>query len=144
MPRTVRPSALVVDDDAVSRVLLQRLLERRFHVSAVNDGRAAVAAHETALAWGAPFELVCLDIMLPDWDGHRALRELRRLERACLKAPAVGAKVVMVSAMRDSSHVLQAFRDSCDGYLVKPLDAAKLEKTLHQLGFAAPVPRQIG
>lgn len=139
----MQPSALVVDDDAVSRILLQRLLQRRFFVAAVADGRAAVDAHETALAWGAPFDLICLDIMLPDWDGHRSLRELRRLERACLRDSERGAKILMVSAMRDSTHVLQAFRDSCDGYLVKPLDGAKLEKTLQQLGLAEPQPRTI-
>lgn len=127
---------LIAEDDATSRLLLQELLKPYGAADVALTGREAVAAVEAALASGAPYDLVCLDIMMPEMDGQEALKALRTLEAKHGREGPRAAKVLMTTALRDKGNVLQAFREQCDGYLVKPIDRAMLVRYLGQFQLA--------
>ena len=69
---------LVVDDVKVNCRVLQGLLSGYGECDIANDGASAVRLFNQALTGDAPYDLVCLDIMMPDYDGRQVLQALRR------------------------------------------------------------------
>lgn len=128
---------LVVEDDFTSRVLLQKLLARYGEVHIAINGREALDAYTQAEAEGEPYELICLDIMMPEVGGQEVLREIRAAETARGIRLGEGVKIIMTTALKDSRNVMTAFREQCDSYLVKPIDRDKLAEQLENLGLAA-------
>lgn len=152
--------SLVVDDDCTNRLLLQTILDSFGPVSVSRNGREAADAVTAALVAGEPYDLICLDIMMPDMDGQEALKEIRSVEgkfgrvgmqggelvtsrRVHGKRRSVdgsdsgesmpGARILMVSAVHDGPEVERAYRAECDGFLVKPIEKAKLLEYLRVL-----------
>jgi two-component system, chemotaxis family, chemotaxis protein CheY len=117
---------LLVEDDFASRLLLQTFLAKygEFHV-AVN-GREAVEAFRWALERGQRYDLICMDIMMPEMDGREAVRRIRALEEEHGILSTSGAKIVMTTAVDDVKEVIQCFHELCDSYLTKPIDLGKL------------------
>lgn len=124
---------LIVEDDFTSRLLLQELLKTHGPVHIAINGREAVTAVRLALEADEPYKLICLDIMMPELDGQGALKEIRALEHAKGIWSSSGAKIVMTTALNSMKDVNNAFGGLCDGYLVKPIEKAKLQETLNQL-----------
>ncbi len=124
---------LIVEDDFTSRLLLQELLKSfgTFHI-AVN-GREAVGAVRAALKSGEPYDLICLDIMMPEMDGQQALKEIRAIEESSRILPSCWAKIIMTTAVGDKTNVVEAIRGKCDAFLVKPVRKAKLMDELKRL-----------
>jgi two-component system chemotaxis response regulator CheY len=73
--------------------------------------------------------------MMPEMDGQTVLREIRAIEEGAGTRHERRVKILMTTALKDAKNVMTAFRELCDGYLVKPIDKAKLLKYLAELGF---------
>ena len=86
--------SLIVEDDFSSRFLLQGLLEPYGDCHVAVNGREAVSAYRMALDAGQPYDLVCLDIMMPEMDGHAALKEIRAMEESKGIDSTHGAKII--------------------------------------------------
>ncbi len=126
---------LIAEDDPTSRTLLRELLKGYGTVEEAVNGRDAETAVLKALVAGTPYDLICLDIMMPEMDGHAALQEIRTMEAAKGIPLGSGAKVIMVTALTDKRSVMSAFAEQCDAYLPKPVDKAKLLDHLRRLGL---------
>ncbi len=126
--------ALIVEDDYVSRTILRRMLMAYGEVHMAADGEEGVSAFASALNAGNPFDLVCLDIMLPKLDGLSVLRKIRALEAAA-GGKGKSIRVIMTTALNDKTYVVEAIKH-CDGYLVKPYEKDKLMSYLADFGFA--------
>lgn len=127
---------LIVEDEVTSRLLLSSFLSPLGPCDEAEDGREAVQKFRSALQDGAPYDLVCLDIMMPRMDGQAALREIREAEDAAGIIPDQRTKVLMVTALSEQHHVLRAYmRGGATGYLVKPIDKERLYAELGKLGF---------
>ncbi len=129
---------LVVEDDFISRRLLCRYLEGLGACDVAINGQEAVAAVHEALHEKKPYELICLDIMMPGMTGLEALTTIRALELEHGLAVGQGARVIMTTALEDHVNVLQAFRSTADGYVVKPIEKRKLFELLGELGVTQP------
>ena len=127
---------LLVEDDFASRLLLQRFLGRYGECHVAVNGREAVEAFRAALQRGEPYQLVCMDIMMPEMDGREAIGHLRAVEEAHGVRSTVGAKIVMTTAIDDIKTVTRCFLDLCDAYLTKPIDLAKLRSLLQVFELA--------
>jgi two-component system chemotaxis response regulator CheY len=117
---------LLAEDDFSSRLLLQTFLARYGECHVAVNGREAVEAFRTALERKRRYDLVCMDIMMPEMDGAEAVRQIRAMEEAQGILSNYGAKIVMTTAVDDIKSVAKSFQDLCDAYLVKPIDLAKL------------------
>jgi two-component system chemotaxis response regulator CheY len=71
--------------------------------------------------------------MMPEMDGQAALKAIRAQEEAVACPPSRAAKIVMTTALRDIENVTTAYRELCDGYLVKPIARDKLVGLLKDL-----------
>ena len=67
---------LLAEDDFTSRLLLQTFLSRYGECHIAVNGREAVAAFRLALEQGQRYDLICMDIMMPEMDGGEAVREI--------------------------------------------------------------------
>ena len=99
------------------------------------NGQEAVTAAGLALAFGEPYDLICLDIMMPEMDGQEALKNIRAQEEAKGILSTHGSKIVMTTALGDMKNVNNAFSSLADGYLTKPINKTKLVETLKQLNL---------
>jgi two-component system chemotaxis response regulator CheY len=126
---------LVVEDDFISRRLLCRFLEPVGECDVAINGQEALTAVEHALRADEHYDLICLDIMMPEMDGHDALKKIRELEIAEGHALGSGAKIIMTTSLEDKENILSAFKSSADGYVVKPIEKKKLLSTLEELGL---------
>lgn len=127
--------ALIVDDEFTSQLILQKLLMEYGETQVVSTGKEAVDAFSDALMLNEPFDLVCLDIMMPDIDGQKVLKEIRALEDMENRHGEDAVKVIMISAIGDKKNIMQAFKSQCEAYLVKPVDGAKLREHLENFGL---------
>ncbi len=126
---------LIVEDDFTCRLLLQEILKNYGSSHVAVTGKEAVEAVRKALESNHPYDLICLDIMMPEMDGQQALKEIRELERNHGREVGQGAAVLMTTALSDKDNVLEAFREECDGYLIKPIDKSKLLEEVRKLGL---------
>ena len=124
---------LIVEDDFTSRLLLQGLLQSYGPCHVAVNGNEAVQAARNAIAGKAPYNLICIDIMMPEKDGQTALKEIRALESEAGILSSDGSKIIMTTALDDKKNVMSAFREQCDAYLVKPIDRDTLVENLRSL-----------
>lgn len=127
---------LIVEDEFASRKLLTSLLSEYGQCDTANDGLECVKAFRQALDDEAPYDLVCLDIMMPNMNGHQALNEIRKLEAERSVPPSSEAKVIMVTALNDPSTVVKAYyKGGVSAYLPKPIEIDTLLSILRDLGI---------
>lgn len=81
---------LIVEDDFTSRLLLQTFLNPYGESHVAVDGIEAIEAFMLACAEKYPYDLVCLDIMMPRMDGHEVLKRIRGMEESGVSVPAAG------------------------------------------------------
>ncbi len=124
---------LVVEDDFTSRILMHKLLSPYGDVHIAVNGKEAVTVVEESIKKQDVYDLICLDVMMPEMDGHTALEEIRRLEDEAGLSVGRGSKVIMTTALSDSQNVIGAFKENCDAYMVKPVERAKLLRQLRKL-----------
>lgn len=129
---------LIVEDDFVIRMVINGFLKTFGELTEAENGREAVEYVKWSLENDDPYDLICLDIMMPEMDGQEALKQIRALEAAHGVYSSDGAKVLMMTALDDIKNIMGAFESLCDGYVVKPVRKEKLYKEIEKLGFVVP------
>jgi len=132
-PAEPQTRILIVEDDSASRGLMQVLLGEYGECSFATNGVEGVEAFTQALDAAEPFDLVCLDILMPEMDGLEALRQMREVEKTHGIDEAGRVKVVMTTTVSQESKVMQAFHYGCSGYLVKPISKDALTAEMNKL-----------
>lgn len=128
--------ALVVEDDFASRKLLQKILSPYGEVDIAVNGLEAIDAFSRALGESSPYDLVCMDIMMPEMDGQAALKRIRAIEREQRIPPLQEAKVIMTTALDDPKNVVEAYyKGGATSYVPKPIDKQMLLHLLKNLGL---------
>jgi DNA-binding response OmpR family regulator/class 3 adenylate cyclase len=115
--KPVQPgSILIVDDNETNRDLLARYLERQGHaVTLAQDGRQALE-----LVGGQPFDLVLLDIMMPEVNGYEVLQRLKSHPKWH------DIPVIMISALDEMDSVVRCIEMGAEDYLPKPFNPVLL------------------
>ena len=127
--------ALIVEDDFTSRFLLQEILKEYGTSHVAVNGKEAVQAVELSLKSEEPYQLICMDIMMPEMDGQSAVKEIRALEESNGIMSTDGAKIIMTTTLNDLKNVSAAYSNLCDGYLTKPIDKKRLIQELQKFGI---------
>jgi two-component system, sensor histidine kinase and response regulator len=132
---------LVAEDNAVNQKLIIRMLEKRGHrVKLGSNGREALRLFESE-----PFDLVLMDIQMPEMDGLAATGKIRELEHASGPGRHIPIIALTAHAMKgDQERFLAA---GMDGYLSKPIRPNELDELLSsqldsRAGSGAPTPKE--
>jgi two-component system, cell cycle response regulator len=119
-----QPRILVVDDDAVNRMLLARTLGDQGHaVTTAEDGRQALELLQADARAG--FDVVLLDLVMPEVDGHGVLAHIKS-DDALRHIP-----VIMISAVDELQSVVRCIEAGATDYLPKPFNGALLEARIN-------------
>lgn len=124
---------LIAEDDFASRKMMQKFMEQYGETDVTVDGMEAIDAFLMALDEDEPYDLICLDVMMPVMDGYQALKGIREMEQERSISKDNGAKIIMMTALNDESNVKMAFDLGCTVYAPKPVDLDKLKKLLVKL-----------
>ncbi|MDJ1159488.1 ATP-binding protein [Chelatococcus sp. SYSU_G07232] len=121
---------LLAEDNEINALLALKMLQfLGAEADWARDGAAALARLEAALAGAAPpYDLVLLDVRMPEIDGLEVVRRLRAREAAL--GVALGTRIVMLTANAFDEDRAAARAAGADGFLAKPLDRDRLRHWL--------------
>jgi len=126
---------LIAEDDFASRKFLYKFLLPYGECDTTVDGVETLEAFLLAWEEGKPYDLLCLDIMMPKIDGLKVLRFIREKEKDKGLEPNQYCKIIMTTALNETNYVYSAFESGCEGYAAKPLDTNKLIEVMAKLGL---------
>ena len=127
---------LIVEDEIVSRRVIQNMIAGYGEFKIAIDGDEAVEAFNVALDENAPFDVILLDIVMPNLDGQEVLKKIRTLESDYgLNAQDEAVKIIMTTALKDKENIIKAFKNQCEAYLIKPIDKDVLSDLLDNLAI---------
>ncbi|OGU13066.1 MAG: hypothetical protein A2076_07240 [Geobacteraceae bacterium GWC2_53_11] len=116
---------LIVEDVDFEREMMEFFLADYAVTETACNGEDAVELFTRAVAEGRPYQLVCLDILMPKMSGQAALKKMRQAEAA--GDPAHKAVIIMTTAMNSREDMEEAlWQGDCTDYLVKPIILADL------------------
>lgn len=128
---------LIVDDDFYCRNMLHEIMKPYAQCDIAVNGEEAVCAFKQALENKKGYDLVCLDLVMPEMDGQQALREIRSIEKDFDITVNKSVKVIVTTMLDDRKETHDAFfLGGATSYLVKPIDEDKLLKEMKNLGFS--------
>ncbi len=124
---------LIVEDNKVSSKIMERILSAYGECITADNGDDALKIINNSLDNSNYFDLIFLDIMIPNGDGKMVLSSIRTLEkkRQCETI----ARIIMTSSLDDSKTIIDAFSEKCDAYLVKPISKDDILAELKKLDF---------
>jgi len=126
---------LIAEDDYVSRKFLYKFLSTFGECDVTVDGMEAVEVFLSALESESYYDLVCLDIMMPEVDGIKALKTIRLLEEERQLPKDKRCKVIMTTALNDPEGIFKTYELGSEAYAVKPIDTVKLVEVMTKLGL---------
>lgn len=126
---------LIAEDDLTSRQFLFKFLSQYGECDMVVDGLEALDAFLISLKDNKPYDLICLDIMMPKVDGVKVLKHMKELETQKGIIPEKRSKIIMTTALAEAGLVQNAFDIGCDAYAAKPIDTEKFVEVLKKLGL---------
>ncbi|MGB4659137.1 MAG: response regulator [Mobilitalea sp.] len=129
---------LIAEDDLASRKFLFKFLLQYGECDFVVDGLEALDAFLISLKERKPYDLICLDIMMPKVNGVKVLKSIRDLETQRGILPEKRSKIIMTTALAETDYVQNAFEIGCDAYIAKPIDTTKLVEILNDLKLIVP------
>ncbi len=124
---------LIVEDDFVSRKFMTKFLSKYGTCQTAEDGEMAVHMYKQAYEQKNPYDLVCMDIMMPKMDGYETVAHIRSYEEEQGIPRHQEVKVIMTSGMDAGSNVTKAFELGCVAYASKPIDIVKFNNILREL-----------
>ena len=126
---------LVVDDEMISREKMKMIMSHFGECEAVESGAEAVEKFVGAWNSWSPYDLISLDVQMPEMDGVDVLKRIREMERDKNGPESRRVKVVMVTARSDKDTIMTSIQAGCNDYVVKPFDKTIVAKKLTQMGF---------
>jgi two-component system chemotaxis response regulator CheY len=127
---------LIAEDDFYCRKLMLAYLSPLGECDAATNGAEAVAAFVAGHNEGKPYDLICLDIMMPEVDGLAALKEIRDIEEQQLWISRKNrCMIAMVTALEDMKTIMSSYHSLCDAYIMKPIEQQQLLEQVRLLGF---------
>ncbi|MFA6940789.1 MAG: response regulator [Clostridiaceae bacterium] len=126
---------LIAEDDLASRRYMLKILEPFGECDFTVNGLETLDAFLLAIDEKKPYDLICLDIMMPKADGRKVLKTIRQIEKQNKTLDSNRVKVIMTTALNDTETINSSYDLGCEAYAAKPIDGEKLIKVIKKLGL---------
>ena len=125
---------LIVEDDRISSQVLEKMISKHGSHHTVTNGKEAEALFRQAHDADSPYDLVLMDIMIPEVDGLQAVLAIRDAEALMHIPSRQRVKIIMTTALDDPRTMMKALYESdANSYLIKPIRLQQLEDELRTL-----------
>jgi two-component system chemotaxis response regulator CheY len=124
--------ALIIEDDPTAQLVLKSILCNFADVTECTNGIEGLQAFYTALKGNTGFDLVCLDIGLPDVQGNDLLRLFRQAE---VEKSTKQSVVLVMSACKEDRVIQEMLTLGANAYVLKPVNRVNLIVQLRGLGL---------
>ena len=126
---------LIAEDDPISRDFLFKFLKKYGECDMTVDGFEALDAFLISVKENTPYDLLCIDVMMPKFDGLKVIKAIRDIEIQRKIVHDRRAKIILITAL-DKSHIAQnTFEFDYDAYISKPIDTSKLVEIMQNMGL---------
>ncbi len=123
-PATKNLRALLAEDNEVNQLVGKMSLERLgYTVDIAEDGNHAIEAARTS-----PYDVICMDVTMPDIDGLEATRQIRSLD-----APSSHARIIAMTGHAHSDDRARCLAAGMDEFISKPFEIAELKEALDRV-----------
>ena len=128
--------SLVVDDELTTRLMLKKILSPFGYCDTISNGKEAIKAFWLALKEKEPYDLICLDILMPEVSGKTVLKKIREIEEKSDLPKNMIVNIFMVTSLNDSKTIMDTIvKYKCDSYILKPISKAKVISKLKQFSI---------
>ena len=128
---------LIAEDDPSSREFLFKLLKKYGECDLAVDGFEALDAFLISVKENNPYDLLCIDIMMPKFDGLKVLKAIRDIEAQRNTVPERRVKIILTTALDISKDARNSFEIEYDAFIPKPINTIKLLEILQIMGLIA-------
>lgn len=126
---------LIAEDEPISRDFLFKFLKKYGECDLAVDGFEALDAYLISVKENKPYDLLCIDIMMPKFDGLKVLKAIRDIEIQRKITIDKRAKIILTTAL-DKSHIAKSSFDfDYDAYIPKPINTSKLVEIMQNMGL---------
>ena len=126
---------LIVDDNQEFCEIVEAFLQPYAECDIAVNGNQGIESFRSSIEQGKLYDLVCLDIKMPEMDGHQVLEAIRKIEKDKGYAEIDNVKVIMVSALGDYKNIMDAYSEHCDAYVQKPVGRRDFLGEVARLGL---------
>jgi two-component system chemotaxis response regulator CheY len=123
---------LIVEDDKNSMKLMLHFFDRFGICDTASDGIEAIAAIMAASKHSQRYDLIILDIMMPNMDGIETLKSIRAYEQQIGVPQDQYLKAIMVSALSGDTVLTEAYQHGCIAFMRKPIDFKRFESIIRE------------
>ncbi len=120
--------SLIIEDTAVIYRIVNHILKEFGESHIAENGLEGIKKVKMAIDAGENYDLICLDIMLPEINGLDVLANIRNLEKG--NASIKKSTIIMLTSLSEPKYIKASLARGCDGYLLKPIDKYKLIEEL--------------
>ena len=92
---------LIVDDHEINRMILQKILSPMAECDDAVDGIEGLEAFKEAYASGNPYDLICLDLLMPRMNGYNTLKKIREFEQKEMVPDEKRVRVIVITCVDD-------------------------------------------
>ncbi len=132
---------LVIEDDKASSLYLKTILSDYGPVSICENGREAIEVFQEAADLGEYFDVLFIDILLPEVDGYHIAQFIRTWEEDS-KNNSYAPVLIMESSCAYTDEILKAFASGVNLYLTKPFQKSQIEGFMAECGFIKKSPKE--
>jgi HD-like signal output (HDOD) protein/ActR/RegA family two-component response regulator len=126
---------LVVDDELVSREKMKHIMSSLGECDEVSGGQDALKAFIDARSDGNHYDLITLDISMPEMDGTEVLNRIRTIEKNQAISKESQVKIFMVTASSEKDIILSCIKSGCNDYIMKPFSMETVVKKMKDNGL---------
>ena len=126
---------LVVDDEYTSLMILNHLLKPYGECNSATNGKQAFTMFKKAYEESKPYDLITLDLEMPEMRGDNVAKSIRLWERVNQSIVRKAVKMFIVTSKDDKLSKFLARQKGCDGFLVKPISKESISDALENFNI---------
>ena len=126
---------LIAEDNKQDRGLLEKMLCGYGEYDIAGNGQQAFQMFKTACQQGNPYDLIFLDIIMPEIEGDQVLVMIREWEKNNLEED-TPVQIVMATSKTDADTIFASYDQKCQHFIMKPYMKFDIEEVMAKMGFS--------